>query len=346
MSKFTIFAMAAALLIGCIRVVDTPDVTTGGWTKYPGVVGKYRLSNIHATPNELLVASENELIRLDANHNLVEKRTLAEGLVVYGRPLLSDNLMVRMVKNDSTNAKELELHAIKSSGSIVRIKLKDFLAENESYDFDFQAWTPGCFNADGSQLMIPAIVYPQYHYAVFIFSVSMNASTTAITNVELLSRVDLPELPADFGNISANRFVNGSYYLMSKNGTWRVQTNGSAARLNTNWTIDCFRYQDSLYITRFEDYIFFKSGNNGESWQPANRPSKMRYITTVDTSFISQELLGKPYYFSDVRKGTIEAVTMAPTFKDTPDAFYGIQQFKNRTYSLFQKELLFTERFE
>ena len=64
--------------------------------------------------------------------------------------------------------------------------------------------------------------FPNTHYTFFLFEITMNAAHDEFISVEVLKRIEVPSLGADFANIVSMRFIEGNFYVSTKEGGFRI----------------------------------------------------------------------------------------------------------------------------
>jgi hypothetical protein len=334
--------------VGCVRCVDTDDTDNNAdveWVKYEDFDAKDKILNLYATPFELFAVSRDEFLRIDANHGVIETRTLDADQILYGRPVLSDNTFMRLIKDSETGKQKIEFLVTKNSGQSYEIFLDDSLQTGETSYIDFDAWTPGAYSADGTMFLLPAIVFPSYKYAFFLFEITMNSNASEIVSIDLVRRYDVPNLNAEFGNISKTSWVNDKFYVNTKSGAWRINPEGQFINfISDGWKQDCFVKGDTTYLTDFLGTSFKTSIDNGVSWSPTTRPLSLNYVTIIDTMVLTQEFLGRPFFIANQDMTEAKPVVMDLALTQVADAFYGMVQFHGRVYITHQKKLFYTTK--
>lgn len=337
---------ATLLAISCQRpliVDDDPTNNDANW-ELLDYQSERQVQSLHATPFELFVISENQFSRFDANHELLEKRPLDVAFGVKGIPALSDNAFTRLTLNQQ-GRQVIEFHLTRNPAGIKKILVDsltapagEFLEIEESFGRKI-----GAFSADGTLFLMPARVLPSRYYALLLFQVSFNAAHNSFTSVNVIKRIDLQDLNAADTGINNVRFLNGIFYVTSKEGAWRVTPSGEAAKIFPQWMLDVFSWQGDNYITGLNEFDLHESTDNGVTWERLNQNSELKMVETADTLIFTQTVLGASYRLmpEDLKK----AKKIAWPVGITEDAiiFYGVVFYENRYYFALDREIYFTD---
>ncbi|MEL6926559.1 MAG: hypothetical protein AAFO94_21130, partial [Bacteroidota bacterium] len=253
----------------------------------------FPISNIYAGPQELYIASAGDFVRVDANNEIVELRQLNTGERVYGRPMLSDHVFARVVRPpQSQNKQDIEFHLVRSADKIRSFSSDEIATDvSENLTLESSARNTGAFNESGSQYLLPAISAQQTSYSFFLFDIQLNSSKTDFTSVKMTRRINIPELPPDPDGIVNMKYINGFYYVLAIEGAYRIDpSNGSYKRLFNEWYLDAFAYEGNVYITGLSSSNFFRSADNGETWErvPLEMPTQLRHVEVVNNQVITQ----------------------------------------------------------
>ncbi len=286
-----------ALLLFCLSACQRPflgDDDAGSDAKWEEVnfESERLIIGTHATPFEWQVITENQFARFDNNNKVLEIRPLARNQGVLGIPVLSDNTFLRLTTNE--DAKQvIELHLARNPAEIHTILVEDLAGPSDGF-MEVEAFSRslGVFSADGTILLVPVKVLPDQHYALLLFEIRHNQAHTSFASVELVWRINLPDLSSDLSKLNSMRFLNGNFYVTSHEGAWRITPSGEKEKIFTQWMIDVFTWQGDLYITGLNSFDLHQSTDNGLTWERLNQDAALKWVTNANQTLFTQTATG------------------------------------------------------
>ena len=300
------------------------------WKPVSGFSSEPLIRSIYATPTDLLVISDNQFSRFDMLMNLQEKRVLPNDRQLYGLPVLSDNTFMRVVQN-TDNKQMLEFRSTRNNTEIKRVLTTDLVdtLKKEAFQIDVLARTPGCYSADGTKYLVTGVVYPLYKPTAFILDVQLNFSATGFVSILPVQRIEIPNLGTD-GRVESCKFLEGSFYLATKDGGYRISLDGQVRKLFPEWVLNFFEYKGKLYATGFNAYDFYVSTDLGATWKRNSKPGDLRYVVTTGDKVFSQTVRGLPYSMADTTLAKSLDIKYNTDFTTDRDAYYDIAFFRNK----------------
>lgn len=295
-----------------------------------------RIQTAHASDNELLLISNTEFFRIGQSLNILEKRPVND--LIYGRPILSDFVYAYM-KKDGNFKDMVSFHLVNNPDEVVEIHSNDLVSESgQTVIFETQTRTPGVFNEDGTQFVIPALVFPDFNYHFFIFDIELNAQKTQIEDISLAKEVTAVEMIAEFGSLTNLRFIDGLFYASAYTGGYRFNDAfDEAEQLFPHWTIDFFKQDSSYYATGLFFHDFFIS-ETGEHWQRMWHESSLNNVEMVDGDLFSHNALGWQYKFvEDLREGS--DIFYPESYPENNTLYNDIVKFGGNYYMTIDNEL-------
>ncbi len=327
-------AILLQLFTGCLVPLEQikPTNLTGSdnWTPIVGFSSEQILRAMFATPTDLLVLSNNQFSRFDLNFNLLEKRPLPIDRQLYGLPVLSDNTFMRVVQN-TDNKQMLEFRNTRNATEIKKVLTTDLIdtVKKESFVFDVLSRTPGCYSADGTKYLITGVVYPSYKPTAFLLDIQLNYTSTGFVSIRPVKRLELPNLSTD-GKVESFSFLEGSFYMASKDGGYRITLDGQVKRLFPDWVLNFFEYKGNLYASGFNAIDFYVSSDLGATWKRNNKPSNLRYISTAGGKVFSETVRGLPYGIADSTLSKVLEIKYNADFTTDRDSYYDLIFFQNK----------------
>lgn len=339
----TFFIAICLLFSACQRplIVDDDATNTEANWDLLDFKSERLIQGMHATPFELYTISENQFSRFDSDHNLIEKRPLETYSGVRGIPAMSDNTFVRLTIDDAAR-QTIEFHLSRTPSQIVRIPADSLAGPNDDLlEVEFLARSLGVFSSDGTLFLLPAQVFPARKYSLFLFEVLHNQAHNVFTSVEVVKRIDL-DLSADFASIVSLRFLNGSFYVTSREGAWRITPSGTAEKIFPQWMRDVFSWQGNLYITGLNAFDLHESSDNGLTWERLNQNTELDIVETAGDLVFTQKVWGT--VFSMMPDDFIKAkkIVYPPGFSETDPIYYGVVFLGGNYYFSLDREVYFT----
>lgn len=84
-----------------------------------------------------------------------------------------------------------------------------------------------------------AELYPDFQPVIAILDIRLNFQADNFQSVTLSKLVKVPNLSTE-DRIESCRFIRGNFYLATKDGGFRINTEGVVTRLFTTWAKDFF----------------------------------------------------------------------------------------------------------
>jgi hypothetical protein len=332
------------LFDSCLPLVDKPVVPVASeadWLPLSVFSAQQNIKTVHATPFELYFLSNDQFFRLDANQKLIEKRPLATDRQLFGTPVLSDNTFLR-ISQGADNKQILEFHLTRNPASVRKIIATNYAdtARRESFDIDFEGRTPGAYSSDGTKYFLPGIIRPSYKPVVLILDIKLDGRSNEFVDISLVKRVEITGLATE-KKIEACRFINGNFYLATKDGGFRITPQGDVKKLFSHWTYDFFAAGTKIYSTGFNSYDFQISADNGNTFQRSSAQSPIKFVETANGKVFSQTQRIKPYEMADSTLLSVKPILYNSSFTFTPDPDYEIDFFQGNYYINLAKNVYY-----
>jgi len=300
---------------------------------------------MHASPLELLAVTDNQLFRVNVNNEIIEKRNFPLPAAFFGRPAISNFTFIRLVRTFTTD-QLVQIHLVRNPDQIYELKVADLEAgPGESFELEGESRDPGAFNEDGSQFMLPmrVITADKRYYAFFLLDIELDPTNSNFVSVSVNKRIDLDDLPGDPGNLNNIKFINGNYYVTSRNGGFRITPQGETLTNFNDWTWDTFEKDNLIYITNFNDFEFYSSFDNGLNWERVGEPTEIKMALNVNDQIFSQKAIGFPFSLADEELKEIDDLILNEDFPNDFAAFSDLVYFFGNYYMSVQKEIYFVK---
>ena len=327
------FSACIPLVDKQVSAADNPDDYP--WKPINAVTANLPIRGIHATPFEVYFLSNNYFFRLDDKLAMQEKRLLPTDRSFFGAPILSDNVFVRVTQNSSNDA-VFEFNLARNAQIVKKIAASELVdtARRESFVpeavYD-QTLQPGCFNADGTKLLLIGSINSLKIYGILL-DIQLDFPASNFSRISILKRVELPDLLSK--KLESIRFLNGNFYVATQNGGYRLTPTGEVKKVFNHWALDFFAVKNTLYSSPYSAYDFHSSIDSGMTWQRRS-PSELKYVDMVNNRLFTKTSRGVSY--ANLGDSTF---TKQLKIKYNPDIFtntrdavdYHIRYFKGKYF--------------
>lgn len=332
------------LATACQRplVVDDEQTTVEANWELVDFKSERLIQGLHATPFEWYVISENQFSRFNGDNELLEKRPLSLQSSVNGTPVMSDNTFVRLVTDDDSKH-VVEFHLTRNPTQILEFPADSLLGPGESFlEVEFLARNIGAFSTDGTLFMLPVTVLPQRHYVMLLFEVLHDQQHLEFTSVEVFARIELENLSADFANLVNVRYLDGNFYVASKEGAWRITPSGDLEQIFPQHMLDFFSWEGKLYATGINTFDLHESNDNGLTWERLNVNSDLKFVETKGDMVFTHTVLGNPYRMVTEDLLQAKSFVYPATAPTDVSVFRGLTFFAGQYYFSMDREVYFT----
>ncbi len=319
------------------------------WNKIDfNAIGPIR--TMHAAPVEVLAITDQEFFRIDSDNQVVEERPIGLAAFYFGRPALSDWVFTRFVEKQQQNV--AEFHLVRNSNQIFDLVINDIdVPAGTTITLDgTAAKNVGAFNDDSSQLAFPVELNRTEgsNVGVVIVDITLSGTKENFISVEVIKVVDIPELRSNAQLMSSISFIGGAYYITHQDGGFRVTADGNYRQVVSGWTLDVFNKEGTIYMTSFNPFDFFKSENNGVTFERVGTTTPAKYVYQADDQYFHQDNRGFEFKlisddFEDVRD-----IVYNKEIEDISDnsAFWNMIYMGGRYYINAQKDIWYLEEIE
>lgn len=316
------------------------------WKKLDFIADR-KILNTLGTPFEFYLITEDVFARFNRSNELIEKRPLDATITLDGKPVLSDNTFARL-STTNNGRQQVEFHLTRSPLEVQKFALTelDLVADDEHVEGDFLSRYPGAFSDDGVYFLLPTTTFPNHHYTCFLFEIRHTPSHNAFSSIEVIDRFEIPQLSSEYANLVNMKFINGHYYLATKEGGFRISPSGEVERILLPWMQDFFEYDDKIYATGFNDFDFYVSADNGASWDRLTTETDLKIVEVKGGKVFSQDLSLSQYQLASDDLTSLIPIKYNPDIEDEPDTFVTFDYFNGQFYFSRHKELYFNTQIQ
>ncbi len=340
---FWFFALSFAACIPLKDPVEPETENPNPWKRIETANAERLYRNIFASATELYAITDNQFFRFDRNLALLEKRTLLADRQLFGTPILAHHVFLRISQGDN-NRQVLEFHVTKNPTAVRRISVNELTPVTEAFEVDASGRFPAVFSDDGTKCFIfGKQTFPTQKPMVIVLDVILNQTFTDIVAITVSRKSELQGLATD-GKIESLRFFGGFCYIATKDGAFRISTEGVVTKFLQHWVLDFFVRSGRIYATAFNGSLTHESINNGASWRQVGFSSTLRYVETVGSQTFTQQNRGFAYEIADSTFTRAYPMHLNQNFPQNRfDIYQGISNFENRYIISVDKELWWIE---
>lgn len=311
------------------------------WEKFE-FIAERKILNTLGTPFEFYLITENVFARFNRSNELIEKRPLDATITLNGKPVLSDNTFVRLSTADNGH-QEIEFHLTRSPLEVQKFKITELnlVEDDEHVEAEFLSRYPGAFSDDGVYFLLPTTTFPNHHYTCFLFEIRHSPNHNSFTSIEVIDRFEVPNLSSEYANLVNMKFIDGNYYLATKEGGFRISPSGTVDKVLHPWMQDFFGFNDKIYATGFNDFDFYVSHNNGLSWERVGGESDLKIVEVKGGKVFTQDLSQSQYGLASDDLSTTKTILYNEELENDPDTYVTIDFFNGRFYISRHKDLFF-----
>lgn len=327
---------------------DKPAAARNPWQKV-NLVANGPIRSMHSAPIEVLAITDQEFFRINTDNEVIEEREIGLASAYFGRPALGDWVFARFIEKNNKNVAELHLVRGMQTRDIDVNALQ--VNTGASIDLEGSGRDVGAFNEDATQLAFPVRISPSgstSYIGVVLANIELTGTKENFIDVNVQSIVSIPELSANAQDLSNIRFLNGNYYIMHKDGAFRITPGGNYNRIASGWTLDVFQENDQIYLTSYNDFDFFVSNNNGTTFERTNTVSPAKYVSRASNQYFNQINQGFPFKLLDDNFDGESDILYNTSIMAQNDnsAFWNMIYMGGRFYINVQKEVYYVEQVE
>ena len=348
MRKLSILLFVSTIIFsaGCVRVPEgvgsITDPEKNPWTKLEMFNSELPILNMLATRDQLMSITGNEFTRFDSDQTILEKRDLSANNVDSGTPAMSLNTFARLSNNNSAQ-QVLEFHLVKNPDEVVTFTENDLRSNpNETIKIDFEGKEIGAFNTDGNLFLLPTKNFTDNHYTFFLFDVKLDPQTFHFQGITIEHRIDIPEVISNPGTLSNIKWIGNQFFVATKNGSYRINKDGTTRKINDIWMRDFFQWSGDIYGTGFNDFDLITSSDNGLSWQPATT-GPLKLVRVQGGKLVSQIFRGHRYQIPVDHEDifTTKEMALNEDFPADDISYLAIENFSGNFYLALGKDIYF-----
>ncbi|NNE28743.1 MAG: hypothetical protein HKN16_03865 [Saprospiraceae bacterium] len=332
---FYLIFFLLAFLPGClIKPIEVPNP----WEDVLGFEMNTPIKSMYSDGVQLYVAADDEFARISGSGNLLERRPLPLPFRFFSRPIMGRHCFGRVVRRTAQGLPELELRMNNNPDFVLSQEFNSLSGTSQQAVFpEEDSRYSGSFNVEGDLMILPVINISENRHDFYLIDIEFDATKNSILSTEA-TVVSVPELPAAFGSISNIRFLNGFFYVVTLDGTFRISTDGDYSKIFQTHLWDLFESQNRFYAVD-RGSILHESEDNGETWVPKPDQVVLQHVETAGDYVLTHQALGFPFAISDDDFQAKKDLLLNENFPQDFAAYRQILFFEEAYYLNVQKHL-------
>ena len=310
-------------------------------------VFRERVLGLLATPSELYVATESEFVRFgtsdDAILSEVERRPLVRRYANLGQPALHPLIFARGLRDIGDGAESVQFSLVQNAGATRVIPIDSLSSVPLTLAFGGQV--VGAFSRTGRIYLQPVYRRDTRRVALLRFEIDFDPTFTSFASLRYTGLIDLPNVREIDRAVSTVKYIDGMFYVATKEGAYAVENSGRVERIIAPSASirDIFRYEGTYYATQSTDGPLFVS-QEGRSWAPSGIVTDFRLVKAIGGQLVTQELEGWQWRLAEDVDEPARALLLNEDFPRQNDAYFGLARLSKTYYMSIDKRIVRTEQ--
>ena len=345
-----VVGLAASVTLPSCRCLTCDDDDNGMGLEEDGAlwqdsvaVFRERVLGLLATPTELHVATESEFVRYGTSDDTVltevERRPLVRSLRNLGQPALNDIVFARGVDDIGSGEEAVQFSLVQNSGATRLIPIDSLSPVPVSMAFGGEVI--GAFNRTGTIYLQPVIRRDTRRVALLRFELAYDPTFTSFQRIRFTGLVDLPNVREIERAVSTVKYLDGRFYVATKEGAYTVDNAGRVERIIApNASIrDFFRYEGVYYATQSTDGPLFES-QEGRIWNASGIVTDFRLVEVLGRQLVVQELEGWQWEVADDVDEAAKPLRLNEEFPRANDQYFALARLNRDYYMSIGKRIV------
>ena len=202
----------------------------------------------------------------------------------------------------------------------------------------------GAFSRTGQIYLQPVYRRDTRRVALMRFELAYDPTFTSFASLRFTGLVDLPNVREIDRAVSTIKYIDGLFYVATKEGAYAVTNSGRVERIIAPSASirDIFRFEGTYYATQSTTGPLFES-QEGRSWSPSGIVSDFRLVNAIGGQLVTQELEGWQWRIADDVADRAEALLLNEDFPRQNDAYFGLARLQRTYYMSIGKRIVRTD---
>lgn len=343
-----LIGLALAMLHWGCRCADCEDDGPEASVPPPGrlwreaaVETERPIIDVYTSPSEVFVFTESEFVRAaqhvdESQLRVVDKRRFRSALRREGQPAVNDLVFARGALDTETGEQLVEFQTVQNAGG-VRQLIVDSVRIDSTFDELIALYTAGreigAFTRDGRVYAQPIVRRQSRTLALMLIGLDYDEPFERFASVEPFAVVDLPGVREEDRALSSITLLDGSFYVATKFGGFRVSRTGQVEQVvETNTGVrDFFRFEGTFYATR-EGTGSMLVSEDGFLFGTSDFVQDFGVVEVLGEFVVAQRFEGWPFFVTEDLSRSPDSLALNPDFTRSLDAFYGLDRLNGRYY--------------
>lgn len=307
------------------------------------MVFRERVLSLLANDAELHVATESEFVRFtmseDTTLTELERRPLIRQYANSGQPALHPLVFARSIKDIGSGEELVQFSLVQNSGGTRQISIDSLSAVPMTAVFGGEV--VGAFNRTGTVYLQPVYRRDKRNLALMRFELRTNSTFTEFTSIRFTGLIDFPNVRESQRAYSTIKFLDGNFYLATKQGAYLIDNAGNAERIiaPTADIRDFFRYEGIYYATQSTAGPLFES-QDGLAWTPSGIVSDLKMVNVFGNDIVSHELEGWKWRVSEGVEAQAKPLKLNDDFPLGNDMYFDIVTMRRQFYMSVDRRIV------
>ncbi len=306
-------------------------------------VFRERILGLLANDRELFTITQSEFIRhtmLDDSTLLeIERRPLLRQYANSGQPALHPVVFARSIK-DIGNGEELIQFSLIQNPAASQILSIDSLGV-EPLSAVFGGEVVGAFDRTGTVYLQPVYRRDTRRVAVMRFELRTDPTFTNFVSIRYTGLIDFPNVRETERAVSTIKWLDGNFYLATKQGAYLISRAGIAERIIAPSADirDVFRYEGIYYATQSSTGQLYES-QDGLAWTTSGIVTDLRLVRVFGDKLLSHNFEGWLWNITNDVRQQSSPLALNRDFPLENDKYFGLVNLRGRFYMSVDKHLV------
>ena len=302
-----------------------------------------RILSMLSTSTELYVATESEFVRYGMSEDTVlrevERRPLVRRYRNLGQPALTDVVFARGLADIGSSEELVQFSLVQNSGATREVSIDSLTSVPVTLAFGGEV--VGAFNRTGNIYLQPVYRRDTRRVALLRFELTYDPTFTSFQRIRFTGLVDLPNVRDLDRAVSTIKYLDGRFYVATKEGAYTVDNAGRVERIipPSASIRDIFRYEGIYYATQSTDGPLFES-QEGRVWSPSGIVTDFRLVEVIGGQLIVQELEGWQWDIAEDVAEAAKPLRLNEGFPRDNDKYYALTRLQRDYYMSIDRRIV------
>ncbi len=306
-------------------------------------VFRERILGMLANDGELFTVTESEFVRHtmvnDSTLMEIERRPLLRQYANSGQPALHPVVFARSIR-DIGNGEELIQFSLVQNAAATRVLSIDSLGV-EPLSAVFGGEFVGAFDRTGTVYLQPVYRRDTRRVAVLRFELKTNTAFTEFVSIRYTGLIDFPNVRQTERAVSTIKWLDGNFYMATKQGAYLITRTGVAERIITPSADvrDVFRYEGVYYATQSSTGPLYES-QDGLAWTTSGIVTDLRLVRVFGDQLLSHDFEGWRWNITADITQQSKPLAINESFPIENDKYFGLVNLRGKFYMSIDRRIV------